>query len=153
MFELSSGSLYRKDINNELELFADNVYGIAETQMSVDEVAPISYDLRHSASLSCEMKYFDVNLLNEICGNPVPTKSFILEYSIPIMIQARWHKKPRIRKKWLKRYGMKPDAVKIKTNASAVEYNTDDGSFTFTTDNLKYAWRPDQKRRGVKIEW
>lgn len=153
MFELSSGSLYRKDINNELELFADNVYGVAEAKMSVDEVVPISYDLRHSASLSCEMDFFDLDSLNKICGNSIPTKSFILEYNLPIMIQARWHKKPRIRKKWLKRYGMKPDAVKITTNASAAEYNTDYGSFAFTTDDLKYAWRPDQKRRGLKIEW
>ena len=83
------------------------------------------------------------------------------------MIQARWHKNPRIRKKWLKRFGMKPDTVKVKVDAKVVEYYpkrtfngqyydedilTTSVNFNCETDTLEYIWRPDQKRRGLKIE-
>lgn len=76
-----------------------------------------------------------------------------MEYLIPIMVQARWHKKPRIRKKWLKRFGMKTDVIKVKVNATAGEYHTNDGNFDFEIDDMQYFWRPDQKRRELKIEW
>jgi hypothetical protein len=151
-FELSGGALYVQDINGEPELFAEDVCGVADLQESATEALPMYYNLKSSADLSCEMKYFDLDLLDKICDT-APTGHFILQYQRPIMIQARWHKKPRIRKKWLKRYGMKPDTLKIKTNATVVEYHTDDGNFEFETDKLEYIWRPDQKRRGLKIEW
>ena len=76
----------------------------------------------------------------------------VLKHQIPIMIQARWHKNKRINKKWQKRYGMKSDTVRIRANATIGEYHTDDGSFDFEADELEYLWRPDQKRKGLKIE-
>jgi hypothetical protein len=80
-------------------------------------------------------------------------KSFVMQYYVPIMVQARWHKKKRINKKWLKRYGMKPDKVLVKMDASVVEYDTSDNTFEFNTNKWIYVWRPDQLRRGLKIEW
>lgn len=167
-FELSSGSLYIRGINGESELFVDDVYGIAELQTSATEALSMYYNLKSSASLSYEIKHFDLDLLDKICNNSVPTGHFVLQYQRPIMIQARWHKKPRIRKKWLKRYGMKPDVVEVKMDATALEYHPghildeqcyDRGicatfdSLGFETHNQEYVLRPDQKRRGIKIEW
>jgi hypothetical protein len=48
---------------------------------------------------------------------------------------------------------MKPDTVKVRINATVGEYHTDDGSFDFEADKYEYVWRPDQMRRGIKIEW
>lgn len=150
---LNGGSLYIQKSDGDSILLGENVYGVAEVEMSADEVAPIAYNLNSSASLSFEMKAEDLDLLNSLCGNLVPTGEFILQYEHPIMIQARWHKKARIRKKWLKRYGMKPDTVKVDVYANAINYNPIDGSFDFEEMKRKYILRPDQKRRGIKIEW
>jgi hypothetical protein len=90
-----------------------------------------------------------------LCLNYKPfelTGKFSIEYSVGILVQARWHKKKRINKKWLKRYGMKPDTVKMKAEAHALNYNTETGECEFEVDKLEYIWRPDQKRRNLKIE-
>lgn len=167
-FELSGGSLYIQDTNGEPELFADDVCGIAELQESATEALSMYYNLKSSASLSCDMSYFDLDLLDKICDSSGLTDHFILQYQHPIMVQARWHKKPRIRKKWLKRYGMRPDTVEVKMDATALEYHPGHildeqcydrgicatfGSLEFETHNQEYVLRPDQKRRGLKIEW
>lgn len=165
-FELSGGSLYIQDTNGKPELFAEDVYGVAELQESATEALSMYYNLKNSASLSCEMKYFDLDLLDKICDT-APTGYFILQYQRPIMIQARWNKKQRIRKKWLKRYGMKPDTVRVDVHANTLEYYPvqpvdecwHDGicavshGFEFETHDQEYILRPDQKRRGLKIEW
>jgi hypothetical protein len=165
---LSDGALYMKRADEAPVLLGDNVYGVAEVEMSADEVTPMSYHLYNNASLSFEMQLPDLDLLNNLCGNPVPTGNFTLEYKRPIMIQARWHKKPRINKKWLKRFGMKPDTVKVCVDANVLEYHPghildeqydDNGicatfnSFEFEANKQEYIFRPDQLRRGIKIEW
>ena len=150
---LNGGSLYIQKSDGDSILLGENVYGVTEVEMSADEVAPIAYNLNSSASLSFEMKAEDLDLLNSLCGNLVPTGEFILQYEHPIMIQARWHKKARIRKKWLKRYGMKPDIVKVDVYTNAINYNPIDGSFDFEEMKRKYILRPDQRRGGIKIEW
>ena len=84
-----------------------------------------------------------------------------------IKIQAKWHKKKRINKKWLKRYGMKEDFIQIKSNVASITPNIrhdymkycDSGiisnwdSYDFCMEDIEYIWRPDQKRRNIKIEW
>lgn len=85
---------------------------------------------------------------------------------VPIMIQARWHKKKRINKKWLKRYGLKPDTVKAEMDAEQLEYHpgeiakTDNAGiivaynyFDFQAKDIKYIFRNDQLRKGLKIVW
>ena len=167
-FDLNGGFLYMKNINGDLVPLAENVSGVAEVEMSAKEVAPISYNLYNNASLSFEMKSSDLDLLNNLCGDPVPTGNFTMEYKRPIMVQARWHKKARVRKKWLKRFGMKSDTVKVCVDAHALEYHPghildeqydDSGicatfnSFEFETNKQEYILRPDQQRKGLKIEW
>lgn len=117
-----------------------------EIELSAKETLTRTY----SASMECKMVNVNWELFNSLFES---NGRFNMEYFIPIMVQARWHKKPRIRKKWLKRFGMKPDKIKCRTNATAGEYHTDDGSFDFESDVPEYLWRPDQLRRGLKIEF
>lgn len=127
-----------------------------------------SYSLYSLSSVSFEVTGVDLALLNDFCSIPQPGGNFTMMYHRDIMVQARWHKKPRVRKKWLKRFGMKPDTVKVCADANVLEYHPghildeqydDNGiratydSFEFETNNLKYIWRPDQMRRELKIEW
>lgn len=168
-FDLNNGFLYMQNTDGDLVPLGENVSGVAEVEISANEVAPISYNLYSDASLSFEMKYEYLDLLKSFCDNSMPpTGNFTMEYKRPIMVQARWHKKARVRKKWLKRFGMKPDTVKVCVDANALEYHPghildeqydDSGiwatynSFEFETNKQEYILRPDQKRRGIKIEW
>ena len=87
-------------------------------------------------------------------------------FEVPIMIQARWHKKKRINNKWLKRYGMKPDTIKATMNIRELTYNLGHivdkdeigirstfDSWNFETDMAIYTYRPDQMRKNLKIEF
>lgn len=166
-YELSKGTLFAT-IGDETMTLGDGIPFTEEIELSAKEHLSHLYHLNNTSSLSFEMKSSDLDLLNNLCGNPVPTGNFTMEYKLPIMIQARWHKKARIRKKWLKRFGMKPDTVKVCANAHMLEYHpghildeySDDNGIWATFDNLEfevdkqeYIWRPDQLRKGLKIEW
>lgn len=79
---------------------------------------------------------------------------------MPILIQARWHRKPRINKKWLKRYGMKEDKILVRCNVNSISpdnsYDPYDliksTGFNMELSNMKYKFRPDHLRRNLKIE-
>ena len=73
---------------------------------------------------------------------------YTMEYVTEIMMQARWHKKKRINKKWLKRYGMRSE--KIAMIADVMQFDQDEHCFHFTLHNVKPKY-PLNKRR--KNEW
>ena len=149
--------------------------GVAETEFveSEDKSRPMMYSLNGSAELSGSTVNVNQDWLNNLVAPTTPTNNFTMEYDMPIMIQARWHKKPRIRKKWLKRFGMKPDTIKVYMDVCNVcnleykpgrilnEQHDDSGicatfdsvEFAFEANKLEYILRPDQKRKGLKIEW
>ena len=87
-------------------------------------------------------------------------KPFNLEYSTPIMVQSRWHKKKRINKKWLKRYGMKQDSILVKCDVKSISpddsydpYNlVKSQGFNMELGDMQYIFRPDQLRRNLRIE-
>lgn len=150
--ELSTGVFFVNDGYKTTKL-GDGIPFIEDIEnCSTNENPSHSYSLYNLPSASFEVTGVDLALLNDFCSISKPNKIFIMEYSMPIMIQARWHKNSRIRKKWLKRFGMKPDTVKVRTNATVGEYHTDDGTFDFETDKLEYIWRLDQKRKDLKID-
>ena len=151
-FELSTGTLYITADDKTTKLL-DCVSITEETELSENENQPCIYHLNDTSSFSFEVNNADLTYLDNYYSPLDFNNEFIIESYIDIMIQARWHKKPRIRKKWLKRFGMKPDTVKMRANATAGEYCGDDGSFEFETDIPEYIWRPDQLRSGLKIEW
>lgn len=72
-----------------------------------DCVTSITPKLSASAEFTMEAE-IDGNMLAKLCGLDLAAgKDFTVEYSEPILIQARCHKKKRINKKWRKRYGFK----------------------------------------------
>lgn len=152
--ELSNGILYMMESNgNQLEL-GNISNGLIEVDtLSADETPNIYYNFTKDISASFEVSMRDVEFLDEFTiKQPCPTETFNIEHNIPILVQARWHKKKRINKKWLKRYGMKADTVKIKAKARTLSYNTETGDCEFVVDKVEYVWRPDQKRKNLKIE-
>lgn len=153
MFELNNCTLYIMEPNGNQIKFGDDISGLIEIDtLSADETQNMYYSLIQGASLeaSLEMSAQDLSLLYTPTFNPPGV--FDIEHNMPILIQARWHKKKRINKKWLKRYGMKPDTVKMKAVAHTLSYNTETGECEFEVDKLEYIWRPDQKRKYLKIK-
>ena len=146
--ELNSGSLY-------IAYADDNPIKLGESaDMSMEyaeEAISILNGLNKSASFTCEASSIDLDLLNDMSPLMPPDK-FTLQYYINIMIQKRWHKKARVNKKWLKRYGMKPDTVKVIMDAAPLDHMSD-GSFEFESKNHRYILRSYQQRKGLKIVW
>ncbi|MEE1084324.1 MAG: hypothetical protein UH850_11425 [Paludibacteraceae bacterium] len=152
-FELNNGTLYMMDSNGVQSEFGDMSYGDIEIDtLSPNEMPDIVCNLNNmeSASFSSEITFADLSCLDY---KPFElTKNFNIEYDVQILVQAKWHKKKRINKKWLKRYGMKSDTVKMKAVARTLSYNTETGECEFEVDKLEYIWRLDQKRKNLNIE-
>ena len=148
----NDGTLYMTGANDK-QFRLDDLYGDIEIDtLSPDEIPDIIYNFQNaaSASFSSEMTLTGLDCLG---FKPFElTDKFSIENNIGILVQARWHKKKRINKKWLKRYGMKCDTVKMKATARTLSYNTETGDCEFEVDKLEYIWRPDQKRKYLKIE-
>lgn len=146
--EFSKGDIFIT-MGNETVPFCSGVPFVEEVEMSASE----NPTHRFNSTLSCSLEVNNVDLskLNDTFGF-IPNKNFMIEMDVNIMVQARWHKNYRIRKKWLKRFGMKQDTIKLITKAAVCEYHTDDGGFEFETDKLEYIWKPCHMRRGLKIE-
>lgn len=150
-FELKPGSLL-VDFGNGVTYDSNVLSCKCCSELSIDETVPLNYHLDTDMDFSATIIGVDLAPLYDYSVMQFPNGNFVIEHQIPIMVQARWHKKKRINKKWQKRYGMKPDTVNVRANATIGEYHTDDASFDFETDELEYMWRPDQKRKGLKIE-
>ena len=169
--KIHSGAFYiqKPDGTEEEVLHMGDIREI-EFTASADETDPIRHLFNNSAELSFSVDAMDLDMLSNLCGPTMPTDNFTIEYNVPIMIQAHWHKKARIRKKWLKRFGMKSDTIKVRADAQLLKYNPgqvlddqhDDSGICATFDNwelevegnkLEYILRHDQKRKYLKIEW
>ena len=136
-FELNNGTLYMIEPDGSQVELGDNVFGDIEIDTcSPNETPDMCYHLANaaSASFSCEMTLADLGCLSP--NSFKPAKNFGIEHDIEILSQARWHKKKRINKKWRKRYGMKPDTVKMKAEARILNYDTESGEFNFEIDNF-----------------
>ena len=147
--EFGSGSLYIEG-PDKTTLLADNISDF-EFEFSADEVVPIHCSMSKTESFSWEMDHVDLELFNKISAPLMSTVPCTLTCERNIMIQARWHKKTRIRKKWLKRYGMKPDIIQVMYDIGELSYDHSNGSFNFETTYYRNVLRPDQKKRGLKI--
>jgi hypothetical protein len=132
---------------------------IDTTYISANEEVPntiITIDSTHSAEFECNLEYGSIEEEIEQYERMLetPTKHELF-YNVPVMIQRRYHKKPRINKKWLKRYGMKHDEVKIKMNYQFISHNNDDNTFTLEMEicGLEPMLRSDQRIGHRKMEW
>lgn len=133
--------------------------------ISAESDPPVIHSIttNHTAEFSADICEIDISTFRDLSRpSTMPIRAY---YDIPIMIQVRWHKKNRINKKWLKRYGMKPDVIKVEMNIRELTYepghivdkdeigirSTFD-SWNFKTDMLIYKYRPDQMRKNLKIQ-
>ena len=103
----------------------------------------------NSATLSCEGATINQDLFNELC-TPSRSLGFTIEGETPILIQARWHKKARIRKKWLKGYGYKEDRVKTIMKAKYGSFNKETGECDIEVESIEYKFKPYQLHREVR---
>ena len=144
---------------NALEPIADlsNINMVVESEIETSSLASETLQFNNSAFFQCELKdpLFSYNYVGDLTGKP-----FYLEYYIPIMVQARWHKKPRINKKWLKRYGMKKDKVLVRCNIDSITPDSsydpydliESTGFNLELGDMQYKFRQDQLRKNLKIE-
>lgn len=147
------GTFYLTSFDGQSVPLADNISFTMDSEISASEVAPVLYNANQSAELSCEISSMNFEFLNNMCMFPTPYSIFTLQYHVNVLVQKRWHKKARVNKKWLKRYGMKPDTVMVLADGTATTYDKIDDSFEFESENHRYVLRSDQQRRGLKIVW
>ena len=156
-FEMNSGMFYK---NDEPWMSVDSASMLSATY---EDIGSEKLSFNVNAEFSADLTYVNYDLFDKLC-RPQESSKFKIVAEVPIMIQARWHKKRRINKKWLKRYGMKPDVVKIEMDADSLEYTpgeiidyTDTGivgtynSFDFKTQEIRYVFREDQLRKNRKM--
>lgn len=137
------------------------------TPISAESDSPVMLSLttNNTAEFSCVSKV-DLSSIEDMAHLSNGPQTII--YEIPIMIQARWHKKNRINKKWIKRYGMKRDVIRAEMSIRTLEYVPEHmvdesrcktgicctyDSWNFETDMPIYKYRSDQMRKNLKIEF
>ena len=136
----------------------DDIFITMESEIETSSLSKEKLSFNHEVTLEAEMTDFSPLMTYVADFNDVP---LYIEYYIPIMIQARWHKKPRINKKWLKRYGMKEDTLLVRCDVESISPNIDYDSYRLTEHmecgitlkNIQYKFRPDQLRKNLKIEF
>ena len=146
------------DINTleSIAEFSDIGNVTIESEVESSSLSKEKLSFNHYATLECELMDCS-SLLNYTDFNDKP---LYIEYYIPILVQSRWHKKKRINKKWLRRYGMKEDKILVKCDVNSISpdnsydpYNlVESTGFNMELNNMQYKFRPDQLRRNLKIE-
>ena len=147
--QIDNGTLYYLDNDRDYVKLSDCLSGAMSYELSADAQNALRCNVGASATFTGYTDWISKEMLEDMYR----PSGFTMQYYVPIMVQARWHKKKRISKKWLKRYGMKPDKVLVQIDANAIEYDTSDNSFEFSANKYTYIWRQDQLRRGLKIEF
>ena len=137
------------------------------TELSVteeyDKTATIPFSACKTAEFSGTTDYINTDLL--FANKPDSTRPFAMEFDAPILIQARWHKKWRTRKKWLKRYGMKKDTVHMTAIIESMEnvpeeppIGCEEGliatfpSVAITCKEIGFIFNEYQMRKGMMME-
>jgi len=128
--ELTGGTLINLTNNKEIYKIADFNDAICTTELSAD-TSPI-YHMTGEASLNAELDYLNVEALKSLTAQS--TKNLYLEYDIPILIQTRYHKKKRINKKWIKRYGFKGGLIHCQSPTTAIELSQENEYGLYTVD-------------------
>lgn len=107
--------------------------------MSADEETDYNFEFRTplAQEFTVDSCIVDTGLLSLISERP---KGFFLEYDADVQVQARKHRKKRINKKWLKRYGYKTVRRSVRLNCEGLSRNRDDDwcSINVTASEVKY---------------
>ena len=117
-------------------------FKLSDTTIEVDTFSPnpdeiVSLESINNpyrvANFTCENAMINVNLLSKLFTQE-KSNTFDIQYTI--MVQARRHRKKRINKKWLKRYGYKQQQM-ISNDWELGEYNAQTGA----VEMVKRDWR------------
>lgn len=149
--KLTNGTLIDLTNNKEICKVTDFNDGICTTELSADAF-PIHH-ITTTADLNIELEHLDIESFKSLTTQPV--KSFYLEYDIPILIQKRYHKKKRINKKWIKRYGFKKAYIHCQSPTTTVEATPqNDGLYMFDMDIFKLIMTfPKEIKNNEKLLW
>ena len=129
----------------------------------VDNPVVATFNPCTSAELSVSTDCINAELLSEIIQNN--SYPFSVEFNAPILVQARWHKKWRTRKKWLKRYGMKEDTIQVKGMIESIEEIPEEPvikcetglittfpGYQYTFKEISFIFNEYQMRKGMMME-
>lgn len=127
-----------------------------ESELETNSLSKEVLSFTREASFECKLTD-DSPLLDHMSGSS--DKLCYTMFNIPIMVQARWHKKPRVNKKWLKRYGMKKDSIVATCDVVVINPNIDHDNgcltkhmeYSMTVDNVQYDIRPDLMRKNLEV--
>lgn len=155
MIEFKATNMKMIDIDTSETIFDDIGDIVIETEVETHSLSNEKLSFTNEVTLDVDMK--DLFLLNYVTD--YNDKPLYIEYRTPIMTQARWHKKNRINKKWLKRYGMKKDNVLVRCDVESISPNTNCDpyystafvEYSITFGNMQYKFRPDQLRKNLKM--
>ena len=136
---------------------ADNINSIVTTEVDSYFLSQEALTFNHEATFEADLT--DLSPLLTYTTD-LSNKPLYIEYNVPVMVQVRWHKKPRVNKKWLKRYGMKEDSVLVRCNVESIvphtHYDpigiTEHIEYGMTFGSMEYKFRPDQLRKNLKLE-
>ena len=117
-----------------------------------------------NAEFSVSTDCINAELLSEIIQNN--SYPFVAEFNAPILVQARWHKKWRTRKKWLKRYGMKEDTIQVEGMIESIKEIPEEPtigccetgliatfpSYQYTFKEISFIFNEYQRRKGMMME-
>ncbi|MBR5796377.1 MAG: hypothetical protein IKY26_09555 [Erysipelotrichaceae bacterium] len=128
-----------------------------ESEIETSSLSKEKLSFNHELSFECELTYCSPLLHDVTDFNSMP---LYVEYDMPILIQARWHKNPRINKKWLKRYGMKQDKLLVRCNIDSISldnsydpYNLmESKGYNMTLSDMQYKLKPHQLRKNLAKE-
>ena len=151
-FELGTGNLMVVDEENgEMRNIGEIPFMSLEVEEWSDKAEPAKTikGFTNTATFTCESANINQGLFYKYC-TPLAPSEFTIECETPILIQARWHKKARIRKKWLKRYGYKEDKLKTIMKAKYGEFNAETGECNIEVESIEYIFKPYQLQREVR---
>lgn len=111
-YDLGGGNLTLFDVTTGMELSnLDNVY---LDSSEVEKVTQFGNWMRQNASITMEFTTEETADINKILGLDIVQMPDSYDIQYVKIVQARKHKKKRINKKWLKRYGYKKVIVNSK---------------------------------------
>lgn len=118
---------------NALKEFSDVSFDVTDIPKYITSITP---KLSASAEFTMEAE-INGDMLAELCGfDMAREKGFTVEYSDPVLVRVRRHKKKRINKKWRKRYGYKMIFRKKQLTDCVVSHNISNDELSITARKL-----------------
>lgn len=151
--QIGRWKMYDSETGKEIMDLSNATSIIYTDDMSTNENISRVIDLKPEITGQINCDYINESLLH----NLTRTDSYTATFDIPILIQAKFHKKKRINKKWLRRYGMINDVLKASANIKDSDMISEpttpfsEMKVNFNIDDWHVTVRPDQLIRYREI--